>query len=75
MEDEDGQLGGERNFFFLPKVPSLEKNMHIGQLGGSRINLEEEARELTRLKEQVANKVSRRKIFGIIGHTTPVVNV
>ena len=30
-------------------------------LGGNRINLEEEARELTRLKEQVENKVSRRQ--------------
>lgn len=32
-----------------------------GHLGGSRNNLEEEARELTRLKEQVENKVSRRQ--------------
>ena len=30
-----------------------------GQLGGSRNNLEEEARELTRLKEQVESKVSK----------------
>ena len=32
-----------------------------GHLGGNRNNLEEEARELTRLKEQVKNKVSRRQ--------------
>ena len=32
------------------------------QLGGGRNNLEEESRELTRLKEQVESKV-RRRIF------------
>ena len=30
------------------------------QLGGGRNNLEEESRELTRLKEQVESKVKRR---------------
>ena len=39
---------------------TLEEGGHIG---GSRNNLEEEARELTRLKEQVENKVSRKKYF------------
>ena len=63
------QLGGERN---PHKSSKFGRDMHIGQLGGSRINLEE---ELTRLKEQVANKVRRRKIFGTIGHLIPVVNV
>lgn len=40
-----------------------------GQLGGGRNNLEEEARELTRLKQQVESKVSKR-IFGTIKWTS-----
>ena len=44
----------------LLKKTSLKEKNTPGQAGGSRINLEEGAREVSRLKEQVESKVGTK---------------
>ena len=60
-EEEDGQLGGCRWYQEDGRLGGGRWCQEDGQLGGARNNLEEEARELTRLKQQVESKVGKRE--------------